>query len=158
MKSLDRSKHSHAYENMMEHAFLSDVLRHMWYDRAQVVEVAKAQVDSWGYDLILTVGGTARYVQLKTSVPADVNERLAQRRGGCIVAVLPDEHAANMFYRLWEAKTLKGLAPAKATVYKRGRTERAVRTGHRTVPAGKFSKPAGVEELCAKLFPLGLRR
>jgi hypothetical protein len=149
------SKNSHAFENMVEHVFLAELLRHMWYQRGEVVEVAKAQVDSWGYDVVLAAGNRIRYVQLKASLPADVNERLADREGGCIVAALPGEDATRMRYRLWEAKgDLTKLPPAKSSVYKRDTNQRHERTGHRHVRQGLFSKPpSDIVGLCEILFP-----
>jgi hypothetical protein len=149
----DKSRNSHAYENMVEHLFLADLLRHMWYQRGQVVEVAKAQVDSWGYDVVLAIGETTRYVQLKTSLPADVNERLADRPGGCIVAALPSPDARTLEYRLWEAKAINGLPSARSTVYKRGREERAERLAHRNVRQSLFTKRMDIAALRNILFP-----
>jgi hypothetical protein len=152
---VDRSQNSHAYENLVEHLFLADLLRHMWYDRGEVVEVAKAQVDSWGYDLVLTAQGKTRHVQLKTSVPASVNELLVNREGGCIVAALPKGRAQRVFYRIWEARTdISHLPKAKKTVYRRGSEVRQERVGHRKVPASLFSEPKDIASLCEILFPI----
>jgi hypothetical protein len=151
---VDRSRNSHAYENLVEHVFLADLLRQMWYDREEVVEVAKAQVDSWGYDLVLTVGSKTRHVQLKTSVPADVSELLIKREGGCVVAVLPSEDAQRVCYRVWEDKSsFSNLPNARRKVYRRGSEERQKRSGHRKVSAGLFSKPMSISGLCEVLFP-----
>ena len=153
--AVDRSKNSHAFENMVEHLFLGELLRHMWFDRQEIVEVAKAQVDSWGYDVVLAVGHATRYVQLKTSLPANVQEKLAHRPGGCIVAVLPDRLGHNLTYRFWEgdAAAIRKLQPAKSTVYKRGGTKREERPGHRLVPNSQFSEKMDVRQLCSRLFP-----
>jgi hypothetical protein len=154
----DRSLNSHAYENLVEHLFLADLLRHMWYDREEIVEVAKAQVDSWGYDLVLTVGDRTRYVQLKTSVPVDVSERLVRREGGCVVAVIPNERAQGVSYRIWEGMAdLSNLPSAKRKVYRRESSERQKRSGHRHVHAGLFSDPMHIARLCEVLFPIGAR-
>ncbi len=153
--ALDRSKNSRAYENMVEHLFLGELLRHMWYERDQTVEVSKAQVDSEGYDVVLAAGTTTRYVQLKTSTPAKVNERLALREGGCVVATLLDPDASRVRYRMWDAtkRAMDQLPQAKSNVYKRGTEQRQYRAGHRKVPTGRFSEPMDIAELCAALFP-----
>ncbi len=52
----DRSKNSHAFENMVEHIFLGQLLAEMWYAHNQVVEVSKANTDAWGYDVVLSAG------------------------------------------------------------------------------------------------------
>jgi hypothetical protein len=153
--AVDRSKNSQDYANMVEHIFLADLLRHMWYVRKQIVEVAKAQVDSGGYDVVLSSGTTTRYVQLKTSTPADVGERLILRDGGCIVAALLDGGGKSLRYRLWEATeaAMKTLPPAKSNVYKRGTDRRHDRAGHHKVATRLFSGPMDMTELCAALFP-----
>jgi hypothetical protein len=152
--AINRSKNSHAFENMMEHVFLGELLRHMWFDRHEIVEVAKAQVDSWGYDVVLTTDSTTRYVQLKTSVPADVHMRLAHRDGGCVVAALPGSGADALEYRFWDASSgMTGLDKAKSTTYKKGQTQRNERPTHRVVPASHFTGKLGVSELCQHLFP-----
>jgi hypothetical protein len=152
---VDRSKNSQDYANMVEHIFLADLLRHMWYARKETVEVSKAQVDSGGYDVVLSTGTTTRYVQLKTGTWAKVNERLALRGGGWVVLTQLDRDATSIQYRLWEATkhAMKKLPPAKANTYKRGTQRRHYRAGHRKVAAGLFSEPMGIKELCRALFP-----
>jgi hypothetical protein len=153
--ALDRSKNSQSYENMVEHLFLADLLRHMWYDREQIVEVAKAQVDSWGYDVVLTADKTTRHVQLKTSTPAKVNERLARREGGCVVAARLDPDASKVRYRMWEAtkRAMAKLPKAKSNVYKRGTERRRYRVGHRKIATRLFSEQMDIAQLCDALFP-----
>ena len=44
--TVDRSRNSQSLENLIEHLFLAELLRHMWCSREQAVEFAKAEVDS----------------------------------------------------------------------------------------------------------------
>lgn len=141
---------------MIEHLFLADVLRHMWYKRREVVEVAKAQVDSWGYDVVLACGAKTRHVQLKTSLPVDVNERLGVRPGGCVVAALPGPNAERLEYRFWDAtRGFEAFRLTRSTVYKRGQDAKAEKPGHRRVPNSQFGHRQDVAGLCAILFPDG---
>ena len=153
--TVDRSRNSQSLENLIEHLFLAELLRHMWCSREQAVEVAKAEVDSWGYDVVLTAGKKTRYVQLKTSVPTNVNELLAQREGGCVVAALFDDDFRIARYRIWEAKSgISQLPIAKSTRYSRASQVRKSRVGHRLVRASLFSRQMDMASLCDILFPL----
>jgi hypothetical protein len=156
----DRSKNSHAFENMIEHVFLAQLLEEMWFGRNQVLEVAKADVDSWGYDVILSTESRTRYVQLKTSVPVDVNLRLFGKPGACIVAAIPGQTTNGMKidYRFWEIpkngkQAAATLRASKRSVYRRGQTSRDERQGHRRVPMAEFTKPMDINELARRLFP-----
>jgi hypothetical protein len=154
--TVDRSRDSHAYENLIEHLFLADLLRHMWFDRKEIVEVAKAQVDSWGYDVVLTASGRTRFVQLKTSVPVDVHTRLASRAGGCVVVVRQERNGQQLRYRLWEPESDNADFPhSKRKVYRRNSVDRDARVDHRQAPASRFGGPVGITALCEALFPSG---
>jgi hypothetical protein len=58
---------SNFFEQLVEHAFVSEILQEVYYGRGQVVEVLRSEVESNGYDLILKSNGVMRHVQLKTS-------------------------------------------------------------------------------------------
>jgi hypothetical protein len=151
---VDKRFNSHAWENLVEHWFLAELLCHMWFDRERVVEVSKAEVDSWGYDVVLAVEDTARYVQLKTSVPCDVHERLASREGGCIVAVIVGEIDRKLKYRLWDRTVdMENLRQARSTVYRRNQNKVPERRAHRIVPSSHFSPKMNIKDLCDRLFP-----
>jgi hypothetical protein len=53
-------------ENIMEHAFLSEVLQHCWFIRHHPVEVIRPDVDAGGYDLVLEAKRRVRHIQLKS--------------------------------------------------------------------------------------------
>jgi hypothetical protein len=59
-------KDSRHIENIIEHAFLSELLEHCWFTQHRRVEVIRPDVDSGGYDLVLEVAPRIRHVQLKS--------------------------------------------------------------------------------------------
>jgi hypothetical protein len=81
-------------ENIMEHAFLSDVLQHCWFIRHHRVEVIRPDVDAGGYDLVLEANGRVRHVQLKSysaggakGAPKLINSRLRDHPDPCVVRI-----------------------------------------------------------------------
>src|SRR5262249_29764682 len=139
---LDRSKNSHAFENMIEHLFLGQLLAEMWCARKKVVEVSKADVDAWGYDIVLSVDDVTWYVQLNTSLPVDVNKRLFRKQRACVIAAIPNEtrDKIELSYGFWAATGEKNLPRAKRKVYRRDQTERDERKDHRRVAASRFDR------------------
>lgn len=143
---------------MVEHAFLAELMQHMWYRRGAVLEVAKAAVDSWGYDVVLSTQEITRHVQLKASVPCDVSLQLLKRPGACVVAAIPKGvDRLDLVYRFWEPSNLRrpthGLPVTKSTRYRRDSSERHDREGHRRVSAGMFEDPMPISDLADLLFP-----
>lgn len=67
--SKDAYRKSMFYEQLVEHAFVSEVLQEAWYFFGETVEVLRSLVDASGYDLVLECNGAMRHVQLKTSTP-----------------------------------------------------------------------------------------
>lgn len=77
-------------EEYVEYVFLAAICSYGWsIDR--FVEVARAQTDAFGYDLILNSGGVTRHVQLKASViggsavSQKVGLSLSEKASGCVV-------------------------------------------------------------------------
>ena len=74
-------------ESLVEHMFLAEIMQEAWFTRRQTVEVLKAEVDAFGYDLVLECNGILRHVQLKTSEARGktrqqtINVALAEREG-----------------------------------------------------------------------------
>lgn len=151
----DRSQNSHAFENMVEHVFLGQLLVEMWCRHSQVVEVSKADTDAWGYDVVLSVNSVTWYVQLKTSVPADVNVRLFEKQQACVVAAIPcvTSEGIELGYRFWNLADMDKLPLSKRSVYRRGQTERDDRKDHRRVAASLFEKEMPICDLATRLFP-----
>jgi hypothetical protein len=106
---------SRTVEKLMEHIFLSEVLQECWFQRRQIVEVLRAEVDAAGYDLVLEAAGRIRHVQLKASRQGGktskqtINTKLADRQGGCVVwisyGVEEEQGRADLKYRWWDSET-----------------------------------------------------
>lgn len=89
--------HSSYREKLLEHLFVSELLKRSWcLDRCDL-EVAKPEVDNAGYDIILEAHGHTRHVQLKASFHGSstpkqkVNLRLAEKPSGCVVWIYFEE-------------------------------------------------------------------
>ena len=106
---------SRTVEKLMEHIFLAEVLQECWFQRRQIIEVLRAEVDAAGYDIVLEAASKIRHVQLKASRQGGktskqtINTRLVDRVGGCVVwiAYQVDEEKgrADLKYRWWDSET-----------------------------------------------------
>jgi hypothetical protein len=96
-----QTKDARYVENIMEHAFLSDVLQHCWFVRHHRVEVIRPDVDAGGYDLVLDANGRIRHVQLKSrwkggrsKVGTQILSRLRDHADPCVVSISWQANAA----------------------------------------------------------------
>jgi len=60
-------------EKLLEHLFLSELLRPLWRQGRRDMEVLRAEVDGAGYDLVVECNGVLRHIQLKSSHTAATN-------------------------------------------------------------------------------------
>ncbi|WP_287408196.1 hypothetical protein [Oceanithermus sp.] len=84
-------------ERLIEHLFIGQLLTISWlFDNAQL-EVARPEVDSQGYDIVLENQGVIRHVQIKSSKlgartrEQNVHVALANKPSGCVIWVYFDE-------------------------------------------------------------------
>jgi hypothetical protein len=100
-------------ENLIEHVFVSEILQEAWFVREQRMEVLRAQVDAFGYDLVLECNGILRHVQLKASESASrtrkqtINLALETKKGACVVWIVfwrDDDKRLGMTYRFFGGK------------------------------------------------------
>lgn len=106
---------SRTVEKLMEHIFLAEILQECWFQRRQIVEVLRAEVDAAGYDVVLEAAGKIRHVQLKASRQGGktskqtINTKLADRVGGCVVWIAyevdEEKGRARLKYRWWDSET-----------------------------------------------------
>jgi len=102
-------------ENLIEHAFLSELLQYCRFVVDKRVEVLRPDVDAGGYDLVLEARGRLRHVQLKSrwypgrkrNRTLDVNSRLHDHPDPCVVwtfwEVDPATCRVNLRYKYSEA-------------------------------------------------------
>ena len=79
-------------ENIVEHAFLSEVLRHAGSFGGHPVEVIRPDVDAGGYDLVLEANQRVRHIQLRSRWRRamgprvlGINSRLLSHSDPCVV-------------------------------------------------------------------------
>ena len=84
-------------ERVVEHVFLGELLRHLWVQKIEGVQVLKPEVDAAGYDLVLSLETIIRHVQLKTSMHdgkaahQPIHESLGKHASGCVVWIVLNE-------------------------------------------------------------------
>lgn len=162
---VDRARNSRSHEQMIEHAFLSDLMQEIWFSRGEVVEVSKAEVDAWGYDVVLSVGDITRHAQLKSpknGSKLDVHALLGKKPSGCVVWVIAQEEANRLkfTYRYFGGKP--GAALPDVTRFPLALHDRYASDGTRhkrvakyRVPPTEFTRPGTTAELANRLFGPG---
>jgi len=91
------SENSSYRENLIEHLFVTELLKMSWLHHRCSLEVAKPEVDNSGYDLIAETMGLVRHIQLKTSIVGGttasqkIHTKLAEKPSGCVVWIYFDE-------------------------------------------------------------------
>lgn len=152
-------------EQLVEYAFLSEVLQDGWLRRHQPVNVLRADVDAAGYDLVLECQRVMRHVQLKSTVNGGttreqkIHSALALQPSGCVVWVVlepAEEHRVSLSYLALGGTPgapldLNGYAVAK---HSRGNAEgiKAERPAIREVPKSAFKAFPSTKELSDWLF------
>jgi hypothetical protein len=155
------------FEQLVEHAFVSEVLQEVYYGRGQVVEVLRSEVDSYGYDLILECNGVMRHVQLKTSRPdgrasgQKVHTKLGEKPGGCVVWVIrhecPETRRVRLSYRFFggvAGEPLPDLSGFKVAKHNKGNASgvKKERPAIRVIPKSRFRLIDTTAELVSVLF------
>lgn len=153
---------SNFFEQLVEHAFISEILQALYYGRGQVVEVLRSEVDSDGYDLILECHGVMRHVQLKTSRPdarapgQKVHLKLGEKPSGCVVWVVRHEcvesRRVRLSYRYFggrPGKPLPSLAEFKVAKHNKGDAtgKKKERPAIRVIPKSRFQTVETTTEL-----------
>jgi hypothetical protein len=150
-------------EKVVEHLFVGELLRHLWIKNLAGTQILRSEVDSAGYDIVITHGRITRHVQLKASVSGGaaksqkINGALADLAGGCVIWVVVDEDLSFKEF-LWfgagprsfltQLRTLKRAKHAKANAA----GVKALRRDTWVVPKSKFSRLTHMTDVVAKLF------
>jgi len=94
--------HASFRQKLVEHLFIGELLKISWASGRCSLEVARPEVDSQGYDLIIEENGFIRHIQLKAShksasTPSQkVHTALASKPSGCIVWIYFDEQTSEL--------------------------------------------------------------
>lgn len=102
----DTYHHSSFYEKLVEHVFIAEIVSSAWFNNKLQIEIARAEIDNSGYDLIMECNGIIRHVQLKTS-DADahtryqkVNIKLGEKPSGCVVWIKRNTKNGNKPFKM----------------------------------------------------------
>ena len=140
------------------------MLKHLWRRAVYRVELLKPQVDSAGYDLVITCGSVTRHIQMKASARGGktavqkVHTALSAKEGGCVVWVQfdPDTLAIGPFLYFGgkaneHLPSLKGFKVARHTKAN-AQGVKAERPEVRVIPRSRFIVLESIEELAEVLF------
>jgi hypothetical protein len=155
-------RHSKLREQIIEHVFVSDLLRRLWQLDIFDVEVLRSEFDAGGYDVAISLGEIVRFIQLKTLTLGgkrrdfNIALKLARRIGGCVVVIEVDEDLKIHGYR-WlggEPGAALGDLGDKITVHSKGNAlgQKTERAALRDAPLSRFSRCADIDELICRLF------
>lgn len=157
------SRHSLYFECFFRHQLLADLMRALLLSGSpQRVTILSAEVDSEGYDLVLSCGASTGYVQFKvlgkgtTSVKYTIKASLADLPGACVLWLCYDEATLRTtHYHLLAGEPgdpLGSLLPTSTAQRKRN-GEVVARHGYVHVRIKDANHPhLGIDELAVALF------
>jgi hypothetical protein len=150
-------------EKVLEHVFVGELLKYLWVAGLVSVDLLKPEVDSAGYDVVITAGRIVRHVQLKASLAEGkaggqkINASLAEQPSGCVVWVLVDD-TLSIHGFLWFGG-MPGSPLPDISGFKQARHTRAnalgfkpERANTKVIPKSKFEAVSGMPALVEKLF------
>jgi hypothetical protein len=161
------SAHTHfsSYrESLLEHLFLGELLRHLWWRGRHDVEVMRPQVDAAGCDVVVESTGAIRHIQLKASFlnmkhrRVSVNAGLARKPSGCVVWLCFDKDTMRLDRFYWFG-ALPGQAlpkiddfPLSKHAKAKSNGERKARINSRSIPKTAFKHVKSIKALAVLLF------
>ncbi|MDB6162674.1 MAG: hypothetical protein JWL98_106 [Xanthomonadaceae bacterium] len=163
-------------EKLVEHLFVGEMLKVSWQRTECSLEVAKPEVDSRGYDLIIERSGVVRHIQLKAShqqakaASQKVHIGLAEKPSGCVVWVVFDEATLELGPFLFlggkPGEALPSLADFKVAKHTKADMQgiKSDRPDVKVVPKARFETITTTSALFDRLFclafdqgPIGLQ-
>jgi hypothetical protein len=167
MSADDTTRHylkSRYREKVVEHIFVGELLRYLWVNGLDGVEILRPEVDASGYDVVLTLARVVRHVQIKCSVDGGkardqkVNASLAQQPSGCVVWVVVDNQTLQFRNLLWfgdkPGKPLPDIRSFRNAKQARANAEgiKAYRANTKIIPKSRFSPLNDMAALVHALF------
>jgi hypothetical protein len=156
------SRWSTLRENLVEHMFLAEILQEAWFVREQQVEVLKAEVDAFGYDLVLECNGILRHVQLKASEETGytsrqtINSTLENKSGACIVWIvlkrIHEIHRFEMTYLFFGGAKSDLPMPSLGEVVGMNPRSKTIRANTRVIKKNQFERISTTTELLNRMF------
>ncbi|WP_286241125.1 hypothetical protein [Neptuniibacter halophilus] len=168
-QSLDLAKtkhfrHSSFREKMLEHLFISELLKRSWLEHHCDLEIAKPEVDSKGYDLIAENNGVVRHIQLKSTKHGGnassqtIHTALASKPSGCVVWMEFNDETLELgpflFFGGSAGKPLPCIDTFPLAKHTKGNAEgrKLERPQIRKASKNQFEKVGSMDELYDKLF------
>lgn len=160
---------SNFFEQLVEHAFISEVLQEAWYKFGKTVEVLRSEVDASGFDVVLECNDILRHVQLKTSgstaktAVQKVNTALCQKPSGCVIWLRRHEdrdtnriRLSYLFFGGAPGQPLPSLDRCRIARHTKANSKgfKAERLNVRVVPKVLFTPIATTQALVQRLFGL----
>ena len=161
----NESYHSVLREQIVEHAFVTELLKSLWRKEIFDIEILRSEFDRGGYDLVVASGGVIRHVQLKVSKPDgkrkkfNVSLDLAKKPSGCVLVILVN-HALDAEGYLWFGGSpnlpLPDIGSFKPAKHTKGDSEgkKAERPNLRLIPINKFTKLKTFDDVLKMLFDI----
>ena len=150
-------------EIILEHAFVADLLRHLWQIAITDVEVLRSEFDAGGYDLVVSQGSIIRHVQLKgkrlegRTSHFVISDRLTLREAGCVLAFVVKDDLTLDHY-LWFGGDPREPLPVDGD-FRRARHTRGDATGYKAqrrerfqLPLSRFTKLYSIGEVAQALL------
>lgn len=163
MTSKQHYEESSYREKLIEHLFIGELLKISWLDKS-LLEIAKPDVDSKGYDLIAEKDDVVRHIQLKSSFVNSktsiqkIHVALSKKASGCVVWIFFDQESLNIKYfgYLGEKAGDRLIISAKWKTAKHAKGnaqgEKKNRENIRVIPKGDFLKIEKVSDIYDLLF------
>ena len=158
------SLHSTLRERVVEHVFVGEALRALWRRGITDVEVLRSEFDAHGYDLVMGRGPIVRHIQFKTGIrrkpsAVSVSRSLATKPSGCVIWIaitLELELGPYWWFGGDPGLPLPDLAEFKSPkrIGRRETGERPLRANHSKVPASRFQRLNGLDDVLERLFGL----
>lgn len=157
-----RTHSSSVIAKTLEYRLLGDISAELLL-RGQVLEVLRSDVDAFGHDVVLEVGGIIRHIQLKVKVKGGKNREvnchtaLTLKPSGCIVWTTydPQTYLAVEYACLGgrPGEVLQGIGEVVALrSTHNGQGDRPPREDHRRIKYSTFDKFTNISDLVDWLF------
>jgi hypothetical protein len=167
MKNSDISENSLYFEKLVEHRFISDIMTYSLYKKGVTLEIIHAEIDTNGYDLIISYKNINRYIQLKTSDVSSstskqkINLQILEKENPCIIWILrsydDNKNDYNFKYLFWGSnvrESLPDLSKYKTAKHNKANSSgvKQYRENFKEIPKRDFNKYNTIEELFNQLF------
>jgi len=158
------SENSLYIEKTLQHMLLARLSQVVWKKKkSKLLEIATAEIDNKGFDVVLTVGKVTRHVQLKClklggkRSHIDINVGLFDKSSGCVLVCEYDpsnlEFISFYFFGNLPGRRLPDIRKLPVALNpRRSLKGRTPRKNVRNIPKRDFERIVTIEEIVEKLF------